>query len=395
MPPHTFRLVLIVSCAHAMVHTFEHALPAVEQMIGEEFHVGKDETGALGTVWRLPFGLLAMLAGWLADRHGAKVMLIVYLLGCSAAALMSATAPSLALLFGWMFAMGCFASIYHPAGLSLISHETTAVNRGKALGWHGIFGSLGIAAAPFLAALVFSTGRVGWRAYYVMLTLPAVLIVLLLTRLNATDKAPRGSNGSLDSDSGDKQVDRVPWRAFLILVAAGSMGGFIYAAFMHFLPRYLSETGLRPSDWPDASFRTALATMVLVCGAVGQGIAGRMARPDRLKPQLVTILLMNAPFLLWMAFADGVWRFVAACGLAFVHFMHQPIYNSIVAHIVPRSRRSLGYGFSNMMTFGIGAIGPFVVGKLTDRVAYGSLAGVALGAAVVAACLTIEEAAYD
>ena len=77
MTPATFRLVLIISCAHAMVHTFEHALPAVEQMIGEEFEVGTDRTGALGTVWRLPFGLGAMLAGWLADRYGAKRLLIV------------------------------------------------------------------------------------------------------------------------------------------------------------------------------------------------------------------------------------------------------------------------------------------------------------------------------
>lgn len=375
-----------------MVHTFEHALPAVEQMIGDEFHVDKDYTGALGTVWRLPFGLLAMLAGWLADRHGAKAMLIVYLLGCSATAVMSATAPSLAVLFCWMFAMGCFASIYHPAGLSLISHETTAANRGKALGWHGIFGSLGIAAAPFLASLVFSTGQVGWRAYYVMLTLPAVLIVLLLTRLKVTSEPPPTSIALNDHAPIAKPVDPVPWRPFLILVTAGSMGGLIYAGFVHFLPRYLSETGLRPRDWPDESFRIALATMVLVCGAVGQGIAGRIAQPQKLKPQLVTILLMNAPFLLWMAFADGVWRFVAACGLAFVHFMHQPIYNSIVANIIPRSRRSLGYGFSNMMTFGVGAIGPFVVGKLTDRVAYAGLAGVALAAATVVLKLQIPEA---
>ena len=35
-----FRLVLLVSCAHALVHAFELALPSVEQMIGEEL-VGK------------------------------------------------------------------------------------------------------------------------------------------------------------------------------------------------------------------------------------------------------------------------------------------------------------------------------------------------------------------
>ncbi len=398
MSPHTFRLVLIVSCAHAMVHMFEHALPAVEQMIGEEFHVGKEYTGALGTVWRLPFGILAMLAGWLADRYGAKALLIVYLLGCTAAAVLSAWSPTLPALFCCMFGMGCFASIYHPAGLSLISHETTAANRGKALGWHGIFGSLGIAAAPFLATLVFSTGRVTWRGYYLWLTLPAMLIVILMTRLKLTPDpiTPSVVSPSQLGEAVAPANSSIPWRTFLVLVSAGGLTGLVYSAFMHFLPRYLNDTGLRPQEWSQESFRNALATIVLLCAAVGQGVAGRIAQPHKLKSQLVTILLANTPFLLWMAFADGVWRFVAACGLAFVHFMHQPIYNSIIAYVIPRSRRSTGYGFSNMMCFGIGALGPWVAGVLpSERLVYASLSGVALVAAMIAISmprLNVDEA---
>jgi MFS family permease len=393
MSPHTFRLVLIVSCAHAMVHTFEHALPAAEQLIGQEFHADKDTMGALGTIWRLPFGFLAMAAGWLADRHGSKALLIVYLLGCSATAVFSAAAPSLTVLFCWMFVMGSFASIYHPAGLALISHETTASNRSQALGWHGIFGSLGIAAAPFLAALVFSTGRIGWRGYYVWLTLPATLIVILMSRLKVT--SPVEAPATARPEATETALDRIPWREFLVLVVAGSMGGLIYSGFIHFLPRYLSQAGLRPEGWSDATYGSSLAAVVLVCGAFGQGISGRIARAEKLKPQLVTILLLNAPPLMWMALADGMWRFVAACLLAFVHFMHQPIYNSLIAHIIPRSRRSLGYGFSNMMTFGVGSVGPVIVGALSEQVAYGSLSALALLAAIVAMSLPVTNVAND
>ena len=69
MSPATFRLVLLISCAHALVHTFELALPSVEQMIGADFHVDRQQTGMLGTTWRLPFGFGALLAGWLADTR--------------------------------------------------------------------------------------------------------------------------------------------------------------------------------------------------------------------------------------------------------------------------------------------------------------------------------------
>ena len=389
MTPATFRLVLIISCAHAMVHTFEHALPAVEQMIGLEFEVGKGRTGALGTIWRLPFGLGAMLAGWLADRYGAKRLLIVFLLGGVVTAALTAWAPTLGILFLVMFSMGCFASIYHPAGLSLISRETTPENRGAALGWHGIFGSIGIAAAPFLASVVFSTGLIGWRGFYLLLMIPALLIAGLMTRLvvhaEASIPAPR-----TEPDSGPELREPIPWRQFLFLVAAGALSGFVYAAFLHFLPRYLDQTGLRPSGWSAESFRNALTTVVLMCAAVGQGVAGRMANPGRLEKQLVWILFANVPPLLWMAAADGVWRFAAACSLAFVHFMNQPIYNSLIAQMIPANRRSLGYGFSNMICFGIGAFGPLLAGLLpSDRMVYASLGAMAAIAGAVAMFLKI------
>ncbi len=387
MSPGTFRLVLIVSCAHAMVHMFEHALPAVEQMIGDDFGVGRDRTGALGTVWRLPFGLGAMLAGWLADRYGAKRLLIVYLLGCIGTAILAAWAPSLAVLFVIMFAMGTFASIYHPAGLSLISRETTLANRGAALGWHGIFGSLGIASAPFLASLVFSTGLVGWGGYYLILTIPALLIVALMTRLVV--HAPESSKRAESENHADQTAadSRISWRPFLFLVAAGALSGLVYSAFLHFLPRYLNDTGWRPSGWSEESFRNALTTVALLCGAVGQGVAGRLANPEKLQKQLVVIFFANVPPLLWMAMADGIWRLFAVCLLAFIHFMNQPVYNSLIARMIPAEKRSVGYGFSNMMCFGIGAFGPLVAGLLpTLQIVYvslGVLAAVAGGFAML------------
>lgn len=384
MPPSTFRLVLLISCAHALVHTFELALPAVEQMIGDEYKVGKASTGALGMVWRLPFGLGAVLAGFLADRYGSRPLLIVYLVGCSATAVLAQWAPTFNILFLVMLAMGCFASIYHPAGLSLISRETTPETRGSALGLHGIVGSLGIAGAPFGAMLLFSSGNLSWRDYYLILTVPAMLIAgrLLLDELRHR-KAVRASPVVPEVEGAPEES--IYWGRYLILVSAGALSGFVYGAFMHFLPRYLDTAGLRPEDWTPASFRNALAAVVLGFGAIGQGVAGRLCRPGRLELLLVLVLFGNVPPLLWMAFAEGPSRFVAACVLAVIHFMNQPVYNSLIAQHIPASRRSLGYGFSNMMCFGIGAFGPYFAGQFVgDTAVYGGLAGVAFAAGLFA-----------
>jgi predicted MFS family arabinose efflux permease len=240
---------------------------------------------------------------------------------------------------------------------------------------------------------------VEWRGFYLVLTVPALFIAAMLTRMPVHAKKSAGNvadAASVGTDAGSihhgrAANERIPWRPFLLLVAAGALSGFVYAGFLHFLPRYLNQTGIRPSGWSEESFRNALATVALLCAAVGQGVAGRIADPERLEKQLVWILFGNVPPLLWMAVADGGWRLVAACLLAFIHFMNQPIYNSLVARIVPAARRSTGYGFSNMVCFGIGAFGPLVAGMLpTERLMYTTLAGAAATAAAIATLVNLS-----
>ncbi len=377
----TLRLVLIVSCAHALVHVYEQSLPSVEKLIGEEFSVGPEVTGPLGTAWRIPFGAAALVAGWLADQFGSRRLLLVYLLGCSAMCVLAWNATSLPFVFATMFLMGSFASIYHPAGLALISHATDPSNRGRALGMHGVFGSLGIAAAPFLASLFFLNSSFSWRDYYALLAIPGVLCAVALWK---------GLRGPVQEES-ELSPNAVPspneehWGAFFVLVAVGTMFGFIYAAFTHFLPRYLDTAGVRPTWMTQESFRTSLSAMVLVCGAVGQYVGGRLARPHRLYGLLTLVLFCNAPCLLWMAVAEGQARLVATCLLAFVHFMNQPVYNSLIAQLVPARHRSTGYGFSNMMCFGLGAFGPTFAGYTdSDWANYTTLGVIALVASGIA-----------
>ncbi len=387
MSPQTFRLILLISCAHGLVHVFELSLPSVEQMIDDEFDIGRDRSGILGTAWRLPFGVGALFAGWLADRFGSKRMLLLYLGGCIATAWLSWWSPSLTILFIAMFAMGCFASIYHPVGLSLISRSTTPENRGMALGWHGILGSIGIAMAPFLAALVFRSDAMTWRQYYLALTIPAAAIGAALFFL-MTDDDPTEGEPNLTQATDTTADDNSCWSAFFLLVTIGAMSGFIYGAFMHFLPRYLSTTGMRPSGISTESFRNYLAALVLLFSVAGQAIAGKIARPGRLEFLLSVIMFGSATALVWVAQAEGAARLWSTCTLALIFFMMQPVYNSLIAQYVPPARRSVGYGFSNMICFGIGALGPTYAGLMrNDQWTYGGLAVIAAIAGLVAIAL--------
>jgi hypothetical protein len=123
------------------------------------------------------------------------------------------------------------------------------------------------------------------------------------------------------------------------------------------------------------------AMPVLLSGCVGQFVAGRWARPAWLEKQLVAVVVLNIPFLLWMSVADGMLRVWASAGFALVHFMHQPIYNSLIAQYTPLARRSICYGFSFAAGLGLGSVGALFAGSSpSDRVTYlalGCTAGLA------------------
>ena len=379
-----FWLIVLVSSAHALVHVYELSLPSVELEVAREYssnaQAGKAFTGSLSFSWRLLWGFGALVAGWLVDRYGANRMLALYLLGCGASCALVAVAGGPALLTVAMITMGAFASIYHPAGLTLISHQTDAASRPRALGLHGIFGSAGISAAPFLAGSVLAAG-LSWRDYYWLLTAPGIaLAMFFISRtLRGADAVTTESDSSKEGKTADD--DRGNWRSYFTLTVLALLQGFVYSAMMSFLPRYLSGWKIESFEIPVASVGSYLAAAVLLVGCVGQFLAGRFARPGLLEIQLAAISFGNAPFLIWMATAQGDMRPLAAACFALVHFMNQPIYNSLIASYTPRRLRSRCYGFSFAMAFGVGGFGPLFAGRFqNDLIVYGTLAGVASAA---------------
>jgi MFS transporter, FSR family, fosmidomycin resistance protein len=380
----TLRLVLLIACGHVLVHVYELSLPSVEQLIADEFSTGREFTGLLGSAFRWPYGLLALLAGWLADRYGARRLLIAYVLGGSLTALAVGLCPGRLGLSLTMFAMGAMASIYHPAGTSLISQHTTVENRTKAMGWHGIMGSAGIGLGPFMAGAILSLVPT-WREYYLVLTLPGLLLAVFYWW-----KLPLDHPTSDGSQRTATVAEDVPprWGCYATLLVFTCLGGVVYSGVLQFLPRYLDEAGVQIAGAKPESVRNYCAGLVMLLGIVGQYMGGHLARPKTLEPMLATAFLAAAPCLLWMGLAEGVWRLVAAGLFAPLYFMHQPLYNSLLPRYVPRRRRSLAYGLSFAVGLGIGGTGAAFAGWIdSDLVRFGSMAAMLVVAAMLALLL--------
>jgi hypothetical protein len=117
--------------------------------------ISRSEGIALETVlgWSfagyLIFGLGGLPVGVPTDHVRARWVVRAGVLGLGPALMAVAfvqPGPGLALALA---AVGVFASLYHPAGLGLLSRNVRA--RGAALGLNGIAGNVGIAGSPVAA----------------------------------------------------------------------------------------------------------------------------------------------------------------------------------------------------------------------------------------------------
>jgi len=415
MSKHLFRIVLLVSCAHALVHTFELSLPSIEQEIASEFFPdepaeGKNFSGSLSNYWRLCWGIGALFAGILVDRFGAYRLLAIYLLGCGGACLASYFAGTQQSLMAVMVSMGAFASIYHPAGLALISNETNEETRTYALGIHGIFGSIGISSAPLIAAVAIFLGLT-WREYYVVLAVPGIGVGLIFAYLalrigssnrngsaqrdrkkaDQNEATVRSSNVRPTTQSVDDKIALETPRSDLVsyftLTLFATLQGFVYSAQMSFLPRYLS---VDPSGDGGNSQSKLYASIALLLGCIGQYTSGRFAKHDRLEKQLMWITLANVPCIIAMGYATGWLSFVAAGLFAIVHFMHQPVYNSLIPKYTSPRHRSFYFGLSFAMGIGFGSFGARYAGASLDNFSiFMGLAIAALLGSMVAGLLVV------
>src|SRR5579885_2797343 len=143
-----------LSLAFANVgHLFTHLLmllyPTVVLALEGRYGLSYGELLALSMPGFVLYGVMALPAGWLSDRWSAEYMIVIYFLGSGGAAIATGFADGPVGLAIGLTAIGLFGSIYHPVGVAWLVRN--AENRGRVLGWNGIFGSLGVGVASFVA----------------------------------------------------------------------------------------------------------------------------------------------------------------------------------------------------------------------------------------------------
>ncbi|WP_158592158.1 MFS transporter [Noviherbaspirillum sedimenti] len=187
MPSHSavdgnFRrwyVLFILVWAYAIHNLDKQIVSALIGPLKAEFAMSDFQVSILGGLAAsVPFALVCIPMGMLADRKNRKHLLVILLLAWSLATSFAGFASTLAVLYLCRISVGALEAGFSPITMSLISDHFRPKERSTALG----FFALGAPVGTFLAMAAGSyiAADYGWRMAFLLAGIPGVVLAIVI-----------------------------------------------------------------------------------------------------------------------------------------------------------------------------------------------------------------------
>lgn len=123
----------------------------------------------------VPYGVVTLLWGPLADRFGRRPVILVALASFTALTAATVTSPSVSWFIAWRVGAGAVASGIVPVGLALIGDLFAYSERGRAVGW--LFGGMAGGMAVGSTAGALAEPAVGWRGLFAVVAVGGLVLL--------------------------------------------------------------------------------------------------------------------------------------------------------------------------------------------------------------------------
>ncbi len=383
MDKRSSRLSLIFSSiGHTYIHMFTAfyftIVIAIEGVWDQPFY----ELIRLWTPAALLVGLLALPAGWIADRWSAPAMMVVFFLGMGATAILSGLAAGPVSLLPALAGIGAFAAIYHPVGIPWVIRSARR-SVGMALAVNGVFGVFGVGLGAFVAAGLIDLW--GWRAAFIvpgMLCLATGFVMLGFVVTGRIKEAPAAVEEAQEAGRGGLI------KAVLILLLAVSITGIIFQSMQTVMPKLFAA---RLSDFlGDSVFGVGFAVFAVYgISAFAQLLGGVLSDRVPLKVVYLATWIVQAPLLWLMAQIGGAPLVLLALVLISGNTASLPAENLLLAHFTPAKHHGLAFGVKFVLAFGLAPLAIELVALIQRRTGGFDVLFMLLGAAAIGVILIV------
>lgn len=354
----TRRIILFVNAAHAFVHYVILIFPTAVLAISAEWKLGYGELVPLATGTFVAFGLLSLPVGWLVNIIGPRRLLVAFFILTGLACLFIAMAGSwIGLGLGLLF-LGAAGAIYHPVGLTLLASASSCL--GSDLAVNGVCGNIGAAVAA--AGTAFLAAAFGWRWAFIV---PGTIALTLGSLLLATMRNRADPDDALTTTISPPQLQvRKPLLAIGVVLLSYVPASMTYTIVTVALPKLIDERfdGNLPLIGTGA-----LATIVLICGALMQLATGRLIDRFPLALLFVALSALQLVGLMLAWISSGALLLVGLALTAAAIYGQVVVDDAIVARFVPEHLRGRAYGISYFLGFAISAAAIPVMAALHDQ----------------------------
>lgn len=362
-------VVALTGCSHALTHGYLLIFPAVLLLLKEEFSMGYLGLGAISNIMSFAYGLGALPGGMIYNRFGPKKLYLFCFLGSAGASLLVAASPSLIFFTVGVALLGALGSVYHPVANSLITSKVKEY--GRALGIHGAAGNIGLAVAPFVAALIAS--RWGWRQAYLWFIVPGIVLCIWSFFIDMSvekgdENKPRLRTPKTNPSSKTRDLWIFLSVPLLLLYGLNMLQSFSFHGATTFLPTYMAKhTSFKIFSWDSVAVGGMLSGLALFMGVFGQYMGGILGQKPYLERNVLIISTAALPFILSMSFTNEGFLLIMALVFFFFYFALQPMMNVLLAHYTALEMRGTAFGLYFFAAFGIGSLAASFSGYIAQR----------------------------
>ena len=313
---------------------------------GRYFGMTYDEIIIFGVGGFILFGAVAPLSASLADRFSRSLLLVIYHFGIGIAAILAGLTQSVWQLAIAISMIGVFASIYHPVGIAMLIKSNNKI--GFRLGINGVFGNMGVAAAPLIAGILLTVGD--WRLCFIV---PGIFCLIYgYAFIVALEEECKGQPIKINKIQNSTFSPN--WKLALTAVfLSTASGGFVFSAMTFVVPRYFEVSMISLTS--SVAITGLLASLVYACASFTQIAVGWII--DRIEPKWVLFSIgVGQIFFIFLTsqFTDFALFFAMLIAMSFV-FGQIPITDTILSRYVPDKWRAKALSFKFMLNLVVGA----------------------------------------